>query len=166
MIYNNTWESMNATAIWANGITGGNGATFIDANNHYITNNGAGCAAVYALTSRVNGGVTSCRGNVFQTISAANAQGYTSANDFAPTAKSTATVGTGTNETNMGSLFGPAFLESTTNACAYNSANHTVSCPVITVNNRPPTGAWDAGAYTSGRGAQPAAPTNLTATVE
>jgi hypothetical protein len=165
MIYNNTWESMNATAIWANGITG-NGATFIDLNNHYITNNGTGCAAVYVLTSRVNGGVTSCSGNVFQTISAANAQGYTSANDFAPTAQSTATVGTGTNQTNMGSLFGPAFLESTTEACAYNSTNHTVSCPVITVNNRPATGAWDAGAYISGRGAQPAAPTNLIATVD
>jgi hypothetical protein len=161
-IYNNTWESMNNDAVWANG----NSPNFniISENNHYITNSGTGCAAVFAKTSTVNG---ACSGDVFQTIAAANAQGYTSANDYAPTAASTATVGKGKNESDLSGTFGPAFLQSTSNGCAYNTVNHTVTCPAVTVGNRLSTGNWDAGAYISGASSanQPPAPSNLAATV-
>jgi hypothetical protein len=155
---------MNNTTIWKNG----NSATYAirSGNNHYITNNGTGCAAVYSKTSTVNGG-TSCSGDVFQTIAAANAQGYTSANDYAPTTASTATVGKAANESGLSGTFGPAFLQSTSNGCGYNTANHTVVCPAITVGTRLSNGNWDAGAYISGasNANQPPAPVNLTATV-
>jgi hypothetical protein len=165
MVYNNTWESMNNLSIWANGV--GTGFVVTDQNNHYITNNGTGCAAVWNNTTVVNGRVTSCSGDVFQTIAAANAQGYTSANDFAPTAISTATVGKAVNETGLADTFGPAFLHSTSNGCAYNTGNHTVTCPAVTVANRLSSGNWDAGAYISGssNADQPPAPSNLAATV-
>jgi hypothetical protein len=161
-IYNNTWESMNNAAIWANGNSPNYAVT--EGNNHYITNNGSGCAAVYALTKNISGG---CGGDVFQTLAAAKAQGYTSANDFAPIAGSTATVGVGANQTGLGNLIGSEFLQSTTGSCVYNSTSHTVICPAVPVSNRLAVGAWDAGAYMSGSasGDRPPVPTNLAATV-
>jgi hypothetical protein len=165
-IYNNTWESMHNTTIWEN--QNAPSYTIISANNHYITNNGTGCAAVWAgQFPKINGGNSSCSGDVFQTISAANAQGYTSANDYAPTSASTATVGKAANETVMGSTLGAAFLQSTSNGCAYNTINHTVTCPAVTIANRLSTGNWDAGAYISGssNANQPPPPANLAATV-
>lgn len=163
-VYNNTWESANNIQIWRNASSG---AIFKTANNHYITNNGTGCAAVWLQTAPVNGGNTSCSGDVFQTIAAANAQGYTSANDFAPTSASIATVGKAANETSMAGTFGPAFLQSTSKGCAYNTINHTVTCPAVTIADRLSSGNWDAGAYISGgsNANQPPAPANLTATV-
>jgi hypothetical protein len=165
-VYNNTWESMNNIQIWRN--QNATNYTITTANNHYITNNGTGCAAVWGgQFPKINGGNTSCSGDVFQTIAAANAQGYTSANDFAPTSASTATVGKGTNESSMAGRFGPAFLQSTSAGCAYNTTNHTVTCPAVTIANRLSSGNWDAGAYISGssNSNQPAAPSNLAATV-
>ena len=165
-IFNNTWESMNNAPIWANGVTTDH-VIITASNNHWITNAGTNCAAVFAHTSETNGGNGACNGDIFQTISAANAQGYTSANDYAPAAGSTATVGKGTNETGLAGQFGSAFLQSTTGSCTYSSANHSVSCPAVTVGNRLSTGAWDVGAYISGNANadQPPAPTNLKATV-
>jgi hypothetical protein len=166
LMYNNTIESLNNTTIWQQENVPSGGATFTSQNNHYITNNGVGCAAVWALTKSVNGGDTSCSGDVIQSISAANAQGYTSANDYAPSATSTATVGKAANEMSLVGTFGPAFLQSTSNGCGYNTVNHTVACPAVTVGNRLSSGNWDAGAYVSGSSAnQPAAPSNLAATV-
>ena len=164
-LYNNTMESMNTNeAIWANSAV--TNTTIYDCNNHYITNSGSTLAKVYALTTTVSLG-SGCSASVFQTIATANAQGYTSANDFAPTAASTATVTKGANESSRISTFGLAYGSSTTNGCIYVTTNHTVSCPGITANPRPPTAAWDAGAYLYGgtSSSQPAAPTNLTATV-
>jgi hypothetical protein len=163
-VYNNTWESADNIQIWRNAPSG---ATYKTSNNHYITNNGTGCAAAWLQTAPVNGGNTSCSGDIFQTIAAANAQGYTSANDFAPTSASIATVGKGTNESGMAGTFGPAFLQSTSNGCSYSTVNHTVTCPAVTVGNRLSSGNWDAGAYVSGGSSanQPAAPSNLAATV-
>lgn len=165
-VYNNTWESMNNIQIWRN--QNATNYTITTANNHYITDNGTGCAAVWGgQFPKINGGNTSCSGDVFQTIAAANAQGYTSANDYAPTSTSTATVGKAANQTVMGATVGSAFLKSTSDGCAYNTGNHTVSCPAVTIADRLSTGNWDAGAYTSGssNANQPPAPANLTATV-
>jgi hypothetical protein len=162
-IYNNTMQSKVNNIIWANTVTPN--LTIHDLNNHYITNNGTTCAAVYSYTAFVNGG-GACSGDVFQTISAANKQGYTSANDFTPTAASTATLKKGLNLTSLISTFGSAFGSSTTNGCTYVVSNHTVSCPGVTANIRPLIALWDAGAYMSGASATlPAAPRNLAATV-
>jgi hypothetical protein len=70
-------------------------------------------------------------------------------------------------ETGMAGTFGPAFLQSTSNGCGYNTVNHTVTCPAVTVGNRLSSGNWDAGAYVSGGSSanQPLAPSNLAATV-
>jgi hypothetical protein len=144
-IFNNTWASEQGIQFWRN--NNGPNFTFTDANNHYITSLAAGCAAAYVTPSTVNGGSPSCSGDVFQTIAEANAQGYTSENDFAPTATSTATIGTGANETGNGAAFGPAFLKSTTKGCTYNTTTHAVECPAVTANPRPHGGPWDVGAY-------------------
>jgi hypothetical protein len=151
--YNNTMEAQIATAIWTNGATSPTTFSITDQNNHYITNNGTGCAAVYALATPVNGGVTSCAGDLFQTIAAANAAGYTSANDFAPISNSGATINAGVNESSLVSAFGTAFGSTTTNGCSYLVASHSVSCPAIAAVLRPTSGAcpgtgcWNAGAF-------------------
>jgi hypothetical protein len=150
-IYNNTWESALPFAFWRN--ENATRTVITDANNHYITNVGSNCAAAYTLPSQVNGGVSSCSGDIFQTISAANVQGYTSANDFQPTAGTNATVGVGANETSLVSAFGPAFASTTTKGCSYVTSNHTVSCPAVAAVLRPTSGAcpgvgcWNAGAF-------------------
>ncbi len=166
LIYNNTWQSVpvNGQNFKIFGNTSFPGA-ITSQNNHWITNGGTGCGNIFTGTANVNGGNTACSGDVFQTIAAANAQGYTSANDYAPTAASTATAGKVENETGIAGTFGLAFLQSTSNGCAYNPAGHTVTCPAITVSNRPSIGNWDAGAYVSGSSDQPPAPANLAATV-
>jgi len=163
-IFNNTWQANNTT-VWKNGNS--TNYTITTANNHYITPQGTNCAAVFDKTTTVNGGNSSCSGDVFQTLAAAKAQGYTSANDFAPTTTSTATVGTGANEFGLGNLFGAAFLSSTTDSCIYNTSNHSVSCPAVNVSARLSIGSWDSGAYWSGNASsnQPPAPSGLTATV-
>jgi hypothetical protein len=166
-IYNNTWESLYpGQAIWEN--QNAPNYSITEANNHYITNNGNTCKAVFNNVNGANAHVNAggpCP-DVFQTIAAANADGYTSANDFQPTISSKATVGTGANEAALVPTLGPAFASGTTNGCIYIAANHTVSCPAITAMSRSTNGAWDAGAYVSGASAlQPAAPTNLKATV-
>jgi hypothetical protein len=172
LAYNNTWESVSVDSIWKNQNSAN--YTITTANNHYVTDNGTGCAAVWGgQFPKINGGDTSCSGDVIQTIAAANAQGYTSANDYAPTAASTATVGKGANENGLSATFGSAFQQTTTNGCAYNTSNHTVVCPAVTVLPRPASGpcpgvgCWDAGAYMSGssNANQPPAPANLAATV-
>jgi hypothetical protein len=168
LIYNNTMQSMNSCAVWQNGSNPGStfAGAITEANNHYITgtNTLKTCQQAFSYPPVVNGG-GSCP-DVFQTTAEANAQGYTSANDYAPTAASLATVGKGTNESGLSGTFGPAFLQSTTNGCGYNTVNHTVVCPAVTVGSRLSSGNWDAGAYISGSSAnQPAAPSNLAATV-
>jgi hypothetical protein len=140
-------------------------------NNHWISNNGTGLSTVFANT----GQVTETAG-IYQTFTVATGQGYNSIDDFAPTASSNASVGAGANESSavcnaMQSAGAPASAVSacesgTTDGCAYDSSNHTVSCPAIAVVSRPSSGAWDAGAYQfSAQLSRPAAPTNLKAVV-
>jgi hypothetical protein len=133
------------------------------ANNHWITNGGTGVSAVFQNTT----GVTEST-PVYQTYSVATGQGYTSANDFAPTSGSDSTVGKGANNTStctgLPTVVQAACELATTKACSYNVSNHTVSCPNLTPVSRPSNGAWDVGAYEyAGGGDPPAPPTNLTA---
>jgi hypothetical protein len=162
LIYNNTWESLNVDSIWKNQNT--TNYSFTTANNHYITENGTGCAAVFGGNlPLVNGGNTSCSGDLFQTHTAANAQGYTSANNFRSTASTNATVKAGANENAISGPFGTAFLSSTTLACTESFTNTgfgspTVVCPGIAPSVRLVSGTctgtplsgpgcWDLGAF-------------------
>jgi hypothetical protein len=112
--------------------------------------------------------------------------GNTCANDSttpcSPTSPSNATVLAGANHTAycttlasygsenaIGTEAANACEFGTTDGCAYNTSTHTMICPAQTAVARPPTLAWNAGAYQfSSSGAQPPplqSPTNLTATV-
>jgi hypothetical protein len=147
------------------------GSVISSVNNHWITAAGTSPNAVFQSTTTV--AETSA---LYQTISVANGQGYNSANDFAPTTSSNATVTmSGTNET---IAFCAAFTDSTAvaycesgtrNGCTYLTATHSVSCPAITAGTRPPTGSWNVGAYqfssnTTGTGGTLSPSTNLIAT--
>jgi hypothetical protein len=161
--YNNTAQQLvtiggggGSSPVWAN-INAGS-MIYTSQNNHYIIPNSgttANCTGVFADTTHVNGGNTSCSGDLFQTISVANGQGYNSANDFQP-GPGGSTIGSGANETSISAPFGTAFLSTTTNGCAYIISNHTISCPAITpsARNTSPTTPlpWNTGAYGSGSG--------------
>jgi len=106
-----------------------------------------------------------------QTLAAANAQGYNDTAEtfaFSPASSGSSTVGAGTNEQSLcttisgiNSAAGVACQNSTGYACAYNTTNHTVSCPAVQLVARPTTGAWDIGAYQSATSLVP--PTNVQA---
>lgn len=166
-IYNNTIQRYSNSCVICNAFSPN--LAIYDINNHWITS-GSGCGAVYAQPSYVNHGNRSCKGDSFQTLAAAKAEGYTSSNDFQPTSATSITVGKGANEAEMFSTFGLAYETSTTNGCTYVTSSHALSCPAVTANTRPSTGTgvWDTGAYAFGSasGTQPAQPRNLTAIVE
>jgi glucuronoarabinoxylan endo-1,4-beta-xylanase len=125
--------------------------------------------------------------NVAQTDASATAQAYTTgssgtagtgntcANDSTkpctPTANSNATVGAGgneqtyctylagfTSEAAIGTEAANACKYGTTDGCFYNSTTHSMSCPAQTAVTRPPSAAWDSGAYQFGS-APPGTPT-------
>jgi hypothetical protein len=135
-------------------------------NNHFI---GFSSPALSAFAS--NGSAnTDNGGEVFQSESAANGQGYTTANNYAPTASSGATVGAGKNLTSFcGGIGDSAAAAACTRGYAgvtYNRANHTAVLNAPT--SRPSSGAWDTGAYqfSSAGSGRPNAPTGLSATVQ
>ena len=135
-------------------------------NNHWITNAGSTPSAVFSSTSTVTESTP-----VYQTLSAANAQGYTVSNGFEPTSSSGSTVTTsGTNETSafcsgLSNTVAQSYcVQGTSAGCSYNTTNHTVTCPSRTPAARPASGGWNVGAYQFSSGGAPAAPTNLVAT--
>jgi hypothetical protein len=166
------------------GGTPGNGYWLIyDNNNHFVPNglnsdsSSYGGVAPPVCSNGVNGTSGGCT-DLTQSETVANAQGYTSSETYpySPistcTSSTCGTVAQGTNLASyctalsaINSAAGAACLNSTTVACAYNTSNHTLSCPNDTANPRPSTGAWDIGAYQFGPGQQPGAPTNLSGTV-
>jgi hypothetical protein len=139
-------------------------------NNHFI---GYGSPGTLANTYNQAAGTTMSandRGaNIFQSEAAANAQGYLASNNYAPTSSGGATVGQGSNLSSSCSQFSPdsALCSSTTGGA--NEASNFVAALVSTIlNNRPPTSAWDAGAYMFGSNSasQPNPPTSVIATVQ
>lgn len=139
-------------------------------NDHWIVA-GTGPSASFSGPNYVTETVP-----VYQTISAANGQGYNSSNDFSPTASSNATVAaSGTNETAgycADSVLHNAAAEA---ACtmgitgvSYNATNHTVVYPAYAPVSRPSSGSWNVGAFQfgSGSGSAPLPPTNVTVTVQ
>jgi hypothetical protein len=170
VLFNNTIEGylpsvsgvFNNTDIkWSTPIT--------SVNNHWISNSGTTLSAVFTDSALVTESST-----LYQTLSTANGQGYTSPNDFSPTSASGGTVTySGTNETTgycADSVLHNAAAEA---ACvqgitgvSYNSTNHTVVYPAFPAVSRPATGAWQVGAYQNGgSSAQVSPPTGLVATV-
>jgi len=96
--------------------------------------------------------------NVIDTPSAAASQGYTPANNFAPTAASNDTVVFASN----------ASSQNLTSLCSssLNGLSLSALCFDINGNPRPTSGGWQAGAYQfGGSGNGPQAPTGLTAVV-
>ena len=147
-------------------------------NNHWISTatssitgwGGLVGSCAYFTCSEMNG--------VYQTVAAANAHGYTSTSTYAfePTSGGGSTVNAGANESSLcnaisgvDSAAGTACRNATGYACAYNSINHTVTCPTRTEVPRP-TSAWDVGAYqfstTQTSASAPEAPQGLAASVQ
>lgn len=115
---------------------------------------------------------------LYQTVQTADAEEYISTASYAfqPSNNSGSTIGAGANDQSLctainviNSSAGAACQQGTSYACAYNEANHTVSCPTLAAVVRP-SGPWDIGAYQFGSsGAQasgPKPPQGLTASIQ
>jgi hypothetical protein len=142
-------------------------------NAHCISNSGTN-SGLYENSAGASIDLTT---NISQTLSTANAQGYSWSQTygFSPTASSNATVGAGTNYGSiaMGSL--ASLASDTSYACTYSLATHTVTCPERSTISRggasctPLVGApgcWDAGAPMFQSGSTVSPPTNLQAVVQ
>ena len=134
-------------------------------NNHFI---GLSNIVSFAATP---GTVTDNGNEVFQSESAANAQGYTPSNNYAPTSSSGASVGAGANLNafcgGIGDSVAAAACVDGYGGVTYNQTNHTVVAN--TAVPRPASGSWDAGAYqfsSASVSGQPSPPSDLTAIVQ
>ncbi len=125
-------------------------------NNHFI--GATSQSGVFLSPTNLTDGHS-----VYQTDAQANAQGYTAADQYAPTSSSGATVGAGSNLTSSCSSNFAQLCSDTTLACLYDSTNHLVSCPSKIPTARPTTGVWDSGAYEFGGSGAPPPPSNLVA---
>ena len=150
-IFNNTIDCGMDTSPGSCGVgdSGNKGGTMVlhSINNHWIS--------VSSTSLFCNHFTCDERSSMFQKVGAAKKRGYTSRSEYAfqPSSSNGSTVGKGTDQSALctavdaiDSNAGAACKNGTTYACAYNSTNHTVSCPAITSVKRP-TGAWDVGAY-------------------
>jgi hypothetical protein len=155
------------------GGTPGNGYwTIYDNNNHFIPNalnsNTVSYGGIAPPVCNLGTG-TGCT-DLTQSEAVANGQGYKS-NETYPyspisscTSSTCGTVQKGTNLqsyctalSSINSVAGTACQYATSLSCAYNTTNHTLSCPNSPLVPRPASGAWDIGAYQ-------AAPTECTIT--
>jgi hypothetical protein len=163
----------NNTIDWGTGNTFGCPGVLTAINNHYLTEG----SSVYGVGG---GGCTlTASKNIQMNHATATSDGYATSETyvFSPTTSNSPTVGAGTNEQSamcaaLSTAAGSdptlsdaaaACSSDTRYSCTYNTSNHTVSCPARTAVARPPSEAWDVGAYQL-TGMNP--PTNLTATVQ
>jgi hypothetical protein len=166
-VYNNTFDGTcsiqaqagnSTTPHWASGSS----ITFN--NNHVLDRTSiSGLFTCYppSVCGQADNG-----GEVFQTTSAANGQGYTLANDYQPTSSSGATVGVGNNASNSCATFSSDdALCSGTSAGAMEGSGKIAISPVISMVQR--ASSWDAGAYEFGSGtSKPNPPSGLAAVVQ
>lgn len=143
-LINNTLAMCSAGGILRNDLGGGGSVS--STNNHFIATP-ATAATVFAIP-----GTVTETSDLFMTDSTATSQGYTTGNGYAPTSGTNSTIGAGVNETSVCNGFGDALAiasckSGTTAGCTYVTATHSVSCPFLTANARPSSGAWNAGAY-------------------
>lgn len=159
--FNNTTDN---PCVLRNPGRGSNTAIF--QNNHFIGSSPSG-----SIGDFLGGGVTgNDSGNeIWQSESAANAQGYTQSNNYAPTSASGATVGQGANLTSicsaMDNAAAAAACEAGITGIAYDTSSHSVTDN--TTITRPASGAWDSGAYQfASSNGNPNPPSGLTASVQ
>lgn len=170
--YNNTFDGTDGCAINFNVANGPapawNGAATFQ-NNHFIAY--SGFSAVQTCQTNLTCTVTDAGNELYQTESAANSQGYTQANNYAP-ASGGSTIGAGADLTALCGTFSSdsSFCNGTSDGVAEASGNGgmVASNPAIPIVPRPPTGNWDVGAYFLGGGStgQPNPPSGLSATVQ
>ena len=166
-----SWVLFNNTIVPMSGgnCCVGNASTPVTAvNNHWVGISSSQGFQNASMATETNG--------LYMSYSTATSQGYTSANDFGPTASSNSTAtASGTNETSgycLDSVLHDATAEAacrmgTTGSCAYITSNHTLSCPNFAPNARPSSGTWNVGAYqysTQTSSIQP--PTNVTVAIQ
>jgi hypothetical protein len=181
-IFNNTIEagadagSPSGKPIRAGSFNGSTSPSAINLYNNYTISS---ASPMYTTSDCTSGcSVTqSPNPNLIQSKATANAEGYTAIQAFAfsPTSATSATVGTGTNETSLctaisglNAAAGAACQSDTTYGVVYDVANHTVTGLARTPVLRPTSGAWDAGAYEWGSASavKPNPPTNVKAVAQ
>jgi hypothetical protein len=150
-IYNNTTDSSCLFKFEkANSpLTPWNGTGYFQ-NNHFIGFSPASLASAYVCDNpgyQCNVTDTSLT-EVYQTVAVANGEGYTAANNYAPTLSSNDTVVVaGSNNSSSCSVFSAdmALCSGTSGAVTQSGGN--ITYPAITIVARPATGSWNAGAY-------------------
>ena len=170
-IYNNTEGDSSCQFIFASPnspLTAWNGtATF--QNNHFI--GATALSNAYNINSGVSAKIVDNGNEVFQSASSAASEGYTAANNFAPTQPSNATVGAGANVSgSCGTFSSDSALCSSTSGGVTEQTQGSGLMAADTTRPvaRPSSGAWDSGAYYLGGGSssQPAPPSGLSANVQ
>jgi hypothetical protein len=164
VFFNNTAERMLSSS---NQIVESVGSTITSVNNHWISTN----ASQADIWSSSPASETAAK---YMTNANATAQGYVTANDFAPTASNNITVGAGANQTNgycADSVLHYAIADAEClqgiTGVAYDSTNHAVIYPGRTAVARPSVGSWDVGAYQFSTNVSTIQhPTNLAVTVQ
>jgi hypothetical protein len=171
-IFNNTVEcgtdsSPGTCILGDNGNTGGS-MTLTLSNNHWISTSPSqfSCTKTYVCTES---------NAVAQTLAQAQAQGYTSTSPYAfqPTSAKGSTVTAAASRQSLCSAIGEvdaiaggACQEDTSYACAYDSTNHAVSCPMRTAVARaaePNIGAYQ---FSSTQASTPNPPVGLTVSIQ
>jgi hypothetical protein len=152
-------------------LTAWNGTAYFQ-NNHFIGFSKTALSSVYTCMTTATCNIVDNGNEVYQTVAAAAAQGYTASNNFAPTSSTGATVGAGGNVSNDCATFSDdnELCSGTSGGAAYvtGSGGMIAKYPAIPINPRPSSGAWDSGAYYLGGGTtvtKPNPPTGLNATV-
>ena len=131
-------------------------------SNHFINYSAQNLTSICKTGTCIDDG-----SEVWQTESAANAQGYTSSNDYQPTSSNGATYHAGANSSTKCSTY-----SYDSSLCDGSSGGVTMSSGVIPaqyINPTPQRGStWDAGAYqySAGSGSQPNPPSGLAAVVQ
>lgn len=162
-IYNNTLDDDqgNGCEVQMYGQTGNSttewvGGTTYFQNNHFVGYGSPGSLTnTYTFGPNASGTITDNGGEKFMSASTASSQGYTTSNNYAPTSGTSGTVGAGNNLTSSFCSILPDSYSQTACQSATSSAvaevsgwgGYVASYPGITLNSRPSSGTWDAGAY-------------------
>lgn len=168
-IANNTIDAVDNVDSSTCTVQGTNPNPDVAAGNLYFENNHlVGYSSLSSLYSVSSLTVTNNGGEVLQTESAANGQGYTESNNYQPTSSSNATVHAGVNLSSSCSTYSTdsALCNGTTGGETSTAGSGVLSG--LYIPSPPARGTtFDAGAYefNPGSSSQPAAPSGLTATV-
>jgi len=172
-IYNNTWDApctVRGTAPSPGGDPAQNGPVYFQ-NNHMIgfgiSSFADGKGSLYSCDAGATCNWIDNGNELFQTEAAANAQGYTASNSYAP-GSGGSTIGAGANLSNMCGTFSAdsEFCQGTSDGVSeQGSAGGEIAYdPAIPMVPR--QSSWDIGAYKFSGAQSPNPPTGLTASVQ